>query len=214
MKLSNIAKIVLIALFVFCTNSYIFAKTKKTIKPYTRYMGTYNLYLPTAKPRTSYGYLSDDGDTNMFISQALMNSTLELSYLKHVSGDYKDKNVINCKIPLLNEGNFVPSIVWGASDITKEVIDKRIYYFAASKSIDTFGITFIGGFYKDPAQSHRKSFYGVNKVVFPLVSVAAECENNVMTYGLKLSPVPGLDVSFAQRNGSDNLYGITYNATY
>lgn len=214
MKLSAIAKTILIIILIFAFNANVFAKSKNKLKPYTRYMGTYNLSLPTAKARSSYGYLSDDGDTSMFISQAVMNNALEISYLKHVSGDYKDKNSINCKIPLLNEGAFVPAICWGTADINKEVVKKRIYYFAASKSIDAFGITFNGGFYKDPADSHRKAFYGVNKVVFPLVSVSAECEDEIISYGLKLSPMPGLDLSVGQRDGREKMYGVTYNATY
>ena len=214
MTISKTIKLLSIALLFASSLTGVYAKSKSDFKPYTRYMGTSSLAMPTGNIKTAYSYMSDDGDTNMFISQALVNNTLEVSYLKHINGEYKNKSVINCKIKLLDEGTFIPSLVWGVSDATKQIIDKRMYFFAASKSIDTFGLSLSGGYYKDPASNHRKSFYSAEKVIFPLFSVAAEYENDAFTYGLKVNPLPGLELTLGQRDGNQNIYNVSYYATY
>jgi hypothetical protein len=189
------------------------AFTKET-PTYTRYMGSFGFAMPTGNIRSSYSYLNDSSNSGMFLSQALMNNFLELSYFKHLSGDHEGKNLLNTKVRLIEEGTIMPGIVWGAADINTQILDKRIYYMAATKSFDTFGCTIHGGYYKDPLDSKKTSFFGIEKMVFPLISLGAEYENEVMTYGIKLTPMPGLDLVIGQRDGKKELFNICYYATY
>ncbi|MCK9456990.1 MAG: hypothetical protein BWY02_01066 [bacterium ADurb.Bin157] len=181
---------------------------------YSRYMGSANFAMPTGSVRSSYSYVNDSSNSGMLISQALMNNFLELSYYKHLSGDHEGKNLLNCKVRLIEEGTIMPGIVWGASDVNTQILDKRIYYFSATKSFETFGCTIHGGYYKDPYKSTKTSFYGAEKMIFPLISIGAEYEHDTPTYGIKLTPMPGLDLVIGQRDGKEELYNICYYATY
>ncbi len=181
---------------------------------FTRYMGSSGFAMPTGNIRSSYSYINDSSNSGMFVSQALMNNMLELSYFRHLSGDYEGKNLLNTKIRLIEEGAIIPGIVWGAADMNTQILDKRIYYMAATKSFDTFGCTLHGGYYKNPEDSRKTSFFGIEKMVFPLISLGAEYEDEVFTYGIKLTPMPGLNLVVGQRDGKKELFNISYYATY
>ena len=103
----------------------------------------------------------------------------------------------------------LPALVWGASDLNTQ-LGSKIFYFATSKSIEVFGAQLHGGFYKDPVTTERKYFYGIEKMVFPLITVAAERSYDKDTFGVKLSPYPGVSLEVAQRDGKEELYNIIY----
>jgi hypothetical protein len=157
----------------------------------TRYMGTAVFSMPTGYTRSATNYINDN------------------SHSAFMSGDFKGKNPMSVKIKLLEEGGALPSIVYGASDLTK-AIGSKIFYFAASKSIEAFGAHLHGGIYKDPITSDRKTFYGVEKMVLPLITLSAERSDEVNTFGVKLSPYPGVSLEVGQRDAKEEIYNINY----
>ncbi len=175
----------------------------------TRYMGTSIFSAPTGFVRSAACYINDNGHSAMLISQAFMNNFLEVSMLRHFSGYAKGKNPLSLKVRLLEEGAVIPSVVWGASDLNKQ-LGSKIFYFAASKNIEVFGVQLHAGFYKHPVSTDKKTFFGIEKMVFPLVTISAERSDGTDTYGLKLSPYPGVSLEFAQRDRKEELYNINY----
>lgn len=175
----------------------------------SRYMGTAIFAMPTGYTRSATNYINDNSRSAFLLSQVMFGNLVELSMLRHLSGDYKGKNPISVKIKLLEEDTLIPSIVYGASDLGT-AIGSKIFYFAASKSIEAFGAYVHAGFYKDPITTDRKQFYGIEKMVFPLVTLSAERSNEVNTFGVKLSPYPGVSLELGQRNAEEELYNINY----
>jgi hypothetical protein len=110
---------------------------------------------------------------------------------------------------MLEEGEMLPSVVWGVSDINSQ-IGSKIFYFAASKNFEIFGAQIHAGFYKDPVTTDKKMFYGIEKMVFPLVTLSAERADDIDTFGIKLSPYPGVSLECAQRDRKEELYNINY----
>lgn len=175
----------------------------------SRYMGTAIFSMPTGYVRSATNYINDDSHSAFMLSQAMFGELVELSILRHLNGEFKGKNPMSVKIKLLEEGKMLPSIVYGASDFTK-AIGSKLFYFAASKSIETFGVHLHGGFYKEPVTTDRKFFYGVEKMVFPLVTLSAERTDEVNTFGVKLSPYPGVSLELGQRDAKEEIYNINY----
>ena len=174
-----------------------------------RYMGSSIFSMPTGFVRSSSCYINDSGHSAVLLSQALWNEFVELSMLRHMSGIEKNKNILNFKVKILEEDMVVPSLVWGVSDVNKQ-LGSKISYFAASKSIETFGVTMHAGIYNDSDLDEKEPFFGFEKMVFPLVTVGAERVKDINTFGLKLSPYPGLSLEIAQRDGKEELYNINY----
>lgn len=183
----------------------VFADTARRV----RYMGTSNLSMPTGFARSSVCYINDDSHSAMLVSQAFMDDFLEVSLLRHLNGDEKGKNPLNFKVKLLEEDTVLPSIVWGVSDLSTQ-LGSKIFYFSASKSIEYFGAQLHAGYYKDPITTEKKPFYGIEKMVFPLVTLSAERSDDLDTFGIKLSPYPGVSLEFAQRDRKEELYNINY----
>lgn len=174
-----------------------------------RYMGISIFTMPTGYTRSAASYINDSGHSAMMVSQEFMNKFFELSFLRHLNGSEKGKNPLSVKIKMLEEGAMLPSLVWGASDLNTQ-LGSKIFYFAASKSIEAFGVYLHGGFYKDPITTDRKYFYGFEKMVLPLITVGAERSNDIDTFGVKLSPYPGISLEIAQRDRKEELYNIIY----
>lgn len=190
---------------LICSLSSVAADTDSRV----RYMGTTIFTMPTGYTRSAGSYINDAGHSAMMVSQEFMNKFFELSFLRHLNGSEKGKNPISVKIKMLEEGEMIPSLVWGASDLNTQ-LGSKIFYFAASKSVETFGVYLHGGFYKDPVTTDRKYFYGIEKMVLPLITVGAERNNDIDTFGVKLSPYPGLSLEIAQRDRKEELYNIIY----
>jgi len=174
-----------------------------------RYMGTSIFTMPTAYTRSAAAYINDAGHSAMMVSQEFMNKFFEVSFLRHMNGSEKGKNPLSVKIKLLEEGDALPAVVWGASDINTQ-LGSKIFYFATSKTIEAFGVNIHGGFYKHPVTTDRKYFYGFEKMVFPLITVGAERSDDVDTFGVKLSPYPGVSLEIAQRDRREEMYNIIY----
>jgi hypothetical protein len=47
-------------------------------------------------------------------------------------------------------------------------------------------------------------------MVFPLVTIGAERNDDVDTFGIKLSPYPGLSLEIAQRDHREEMYNLNY----
>lgn len=175
----------------------------------TRYMGTAILSMPTGYVRSATNYINDDSHSAFMLSQAMFGDFLELSVLRHLSGEFKSKNPMSVKIKLMEESAMIPSIVYGASDLGT-TLGSKIFYFAASKSVEAFGVHLHGGFYKEPVTTDRKYFYGLEKMVFPLITLSAERTDEVNTFGVKLSPYPGVSLEIGQRDSKEEIYNINY----
>lgn len=175
----------------------------------TRYMGTANLTMPTGFTRSAVCYINDNSHSAMLISQAVFDGFLEFSMLRHLDGAEKGKNPLNAKIRLLEESALIPSLVWGVGDINTQ-LGSKIFFFSASKNIDVFGVHIHAGYYKDPITTDKKMFYGFEKMVFPLITLAAERNDDVDAYGVKLSPYPGLSLEIARRERNEDIYNINY----
>lgn len=173
------------------------------------YMGTSIFSLPTGFTRSSASYINDDGQSKFLLTQSVWHGAIELGLLRHTSGDYDSKNILNAKLKLIEGDEFFPSIVWGMSDINTQ-LGSRITYFAGSKSFDYFGTTLHGGVYRDPVTTDREYFWGAEKMVFPLIIVGFERFKDVNTFGVKLSPYPGLSVELALRDGNEEIYNLNY----
>lgn len=174
-----------------------------------RYMGTSIFTMPTAYTRSAVSYINDAGHSAMMVSQEFMNKFFEVSFLRHLNGSEKGKNPLNVKIKLLEESEALPALVWGASDINTQ-LGSKIFYFATSKTIEVFGVNIHGGFYKHPVTTDRKYFYGFEKMIFPLITVGAERSDDTDTFGIKLSPYPGVSLEIAQRDRREEMYNIIY----
>jgi hypothetical protein len=173
------------------------------------YMGTPIFNMPTGYVRSSMCYINDAGHSAAFFSQGLLNQLLELSYLRHLNDSEKGKNITSFKMKILEEDTLIPSIVWGMADLNEQLGD-RITYFAGSKAIEAFGVHLHAGTYEDPLTSDRKYFYAVEKMIFPLVTIGAERNDDIDTFGIKLSPYPGLSIEVAQRDRREELYNFNY----
>lgn len=190
-----------------------FAKDPLPTNMRMRYGGSFVLSLPTGYCRPSVAYVNDNKESHGFISQNL-GQILEVSVLRYWSGDYKNKNSINGKFALLSEGTLIPAVSFGAVDINTQTGDDRIYYAAASKSFEDFGLTIHVGIYKDPVDKEKVIYYGAEKVILPLLSVAAEHVNDKFTYGIKITPYPGVSLDVSQRDGKEEIFNLIYSRSY
>lgn len=204
----TIKLVLLLALVIFSVQTASAAPDTVTAKR-VRYMGTSIFSMPTGFTRSSACYINDNSHSAMLLSQAFMQNFFELSFLRHLNGDEKGKNPLSFKVKILEEGDLIPNIVWGVSDVSTQ-LGSKIFYFAASKSIEAFGVKLHAGYYKDPTTTDKKPFYGIEKMVFPLVTVSAERSNDQDTFGIKLSPYPGISLEIAQRDRRQELYNINY----
>ena len=177
-----------------------------------RFSGSSVFSMPTANCTSSVSYLNDDGESNCFISQSF-GQIIEVSLLRILSGDFKSKNTINGKLAFLTEGKFTPAISLGVADVNKQLGD-RIFFAAASKNFEDFGFSIHAGLCKDPVDDEKKAFFGVQKVIFPLLTVAAERYDDVNTYGIKISPYPGVSLDIAQRDGKEEMFNLVYSKSY
>lgn len=203
--LAKLTRVLLLSFFLF----FVAQSTSASTAFRTRYMGTANFSMPTGFTRSAACYLNDNSHSAMLLSQAVFNGYLEFSMLRHLNGDEKGKNPLNAKVKLLEEGSLIPSVVWGVGDINTQ-LGSKIFFFSASKNIEVFGVQLHAGFYKDPITTDKKMFYGLEKMVFPLVTLAAERNDDIDAYGIKLSPYPGVSLEIAQRNSKEELYNINY----
>ncbi|GAB4274071.1 MAG: hypothetical protein Kow0029_14210 [Candidatus Rifleibacteriota bacterium] len=154
-------------------------------------------------------YVNDSGHSAMLLSQSLMGNFVEVSVLRHLNGAESGKNITNFKLKILEEDLVIPSVVWGVSDVNTQ-LGSKIFYFAASKSIEAFGVHLHAGFYKDPVTTDKKQFYGFEKMIFPLVTIGAERNDEVDAFGIKLSPYPGLSIEIGQRDRKEEFYNLNY----
>lgn len=177
-----------------------------------RYSGSSVFSMPTGNCRSSLSYVNDNKESYCFVSQSL-GELIEVSILRRMSGEKKNTNTINGKLALLSEGRFIPAICIGVADVNTQLGD-RIYYAAASKNFEDFGFSIHAGVCKDPLNKEKKAFFGVEKVIFPLLTVAAERYDEVNTYGIKISPYPGLSLDIAQRDGKEEMFNLVYTRSY
>ena len=177
-----------------------------------RYSGSSIFSMPTGKCTSSVSYINDNKDSYCFISQSL-GEVIEVSLLRRLSGANKNVNSINGKLALISEGRLMPAICIGAADVNTQLGD-RIYYAAASKNFEDFGFSIHAGVCRDPVNREKKSFFGVQKVVFPLLTIAAERYDKVNTYGIKISPYPGVSLDIAQRDGKEEMFNLVYSRRY
>ncbi len=203
MPFRSFRALALLTIFI-CSCSTGFADTASRV----RYMGTSIFTMPTGYTRSSAAYINDSGHSAMLVSQEFMK-LLEVSFLRHLNGSEKGNNPLSVKLKLLEEGDTLPGVVWGASDINTQ-LGSKIFYFACSKSLEVFGASLHGGFYKDPITTERKYFYAVEKMILPLITVGAERSDDIDTFGVKLSPYPGVSLEIAQRDRKEELYNIIY----
>lgn len=197
--------VLLVLLFCLISSAAVWAGTSRRF----HYMGTSIFTMPTGFARSAMCYINDSGHSAALMSQAFMNEFLEVSMLRHMNDAEKGKNIINFKLKLLEEDVLIPSIAWGVSDLNTQ-LGSKIFYFAASKSIEAFGVHLHAGFYKDPVTTEKKQFFGVEKMIFPLVTIGAERNDGIDTFGVKLSPYPGVSLEVAQRNRKEELYNLNY----
>ena len=177
-----------------------------------RYSGSSIFSVPTGKCTSSAAYINDNKDSMCFISQSF-GELMEVSVLRRMSGANKGVNTINGKFALISEGRLLPAITLGAADLNTQLGD-RIYYAAASKNFEDFGFSIHAGVYRDPVNREKKSFFGVQKVIFPLLTLAAERSNDIDTYGIKISPYPGMSLDIAQRDGKEEMFNLVYSRSY
>lgn len=198
-------------MLVGCLSSSLKAEDVKTELRF-RYVGSSIFTLPTAFCQPSVAYMNDDGDSYGIITQNL-GQIAEVSVSRRLSGDYKNKNSINGKLALMSEGRLLPAICIGAADVNQQLGD-RIYFAAASKNFEDFGLKINAGVYKDPIDKDKVIFFGVEKVIFPLLTIAAERYDDVNTYGIKISPYPGVSLDIAQRDGKEEMFNLVYSKSY
>ena len=177
-----------------------------------RYSGSSIFAVPTGKCTSSLSYINDNKDSLAFVSQSF-GELLEVSVLRRLSGTNKNVNTINGKFALISEGQLMPAICLGAADVNTQLGD-RIYYAAASKNFEDFGLSIHAGVYRDPINREKKSFFGLQKVIFPLLTIAAERSNEIDTYGIKISPYPGMSLDIAQRDGKEEMFNLVYSRSY
>ncbi|MEW6710683.1 MAG: hypothetical protein AB1403_12730 [Candidatus Riflebacteria bacterium] len=178
-----------------------------------QYMGTSVFSIPTGFTRSAMSYINDSGHSAALFSQSLLSGFIEVSMLRHMNDAEKGKNVTNFKLKMIEEDTLIPSIVWGVSDVNTQ-LGSKVFYFAASKSVETFGVTLHAGFYKDPVNTDKKAFFAFEKMIFPLVTVGAERIDDVDSYGIKLSPYPGLSLEIGQRERKEEFYNLNYYRSY
>jgi hypothetical protein len=177
------------------------------------YIGTSNFRFPTAEVRTTTGYVSDGSHNSFFFAQPIFGRFLEVSGLRHLNGPTKNENVLNLKVTCLEEDQIIPSIVWGVSDV-QEKLGSKVFFFAGSKNLEAFGATIHAGIIKDPVSTKKNHYFGFEKVVLPLVVVAAESFDGNQTIGIKVRPYPGVSVEYAQTDvntaNRDSIYKLVY----
>lgn len=195
-------------LFLSCSSGLL-----ATDLPRAAYLGSTNIRLPTGYTISSTEYISNDNQSAICYSQKLMGKFLEVSALKYFSGSIKDKMTFNLKVNVLEEDQYLPNVVCGLSDLTNQRGGK-FPFVAASKKIETFDATLHGGYLKDPAKKKATPFYGLEKTILPLISVAGEFYDGRTTVGLKMRPYPGVSVDYASQEidagKRADLYKLSY----
>jgi hypothetical protein len=181
------------------------------------FMGSSNLVFPTGFVQSRTEYISDGSHNAVLYSQKIPGNIFEVSLLRHMNGSAKDKNIFNVKVKVLEEGGFVPSVVWGVGDFQRQ-LGSKIFFVAGSKNFETYGVTIHGGVLKDPVTTQKKEFWGVEKMILPLVYVVGETFDRETSVGIKLRPYPGLNVEYAQQDiGKDSkqdLFKLVYHIPF
>jgi len=178
-----------------------------------RYFGSSNIAMPTGYMLGATTYISDGGHNTVMYTQPFMGCFMEASLLRHMNDSEEGKNIFNFKLNIFEEDTWIPNIVWGVGDAGMS-LGSRLFYFAGSKTFDAFAATVHGGFFKDPVSTEKKSFFGAEKTILPLVILAAERVDGVNSVGIKMRPYPGVSIEYARRgDGTDEeatLYKLQY----
>jgi len=178
-----------------------------------RFAGSSILGMPTAYITNGVEYISDDSRSLLLTTVAPMGKLLELSWLKPVKANAADKNLFQLKLNILEEDTWIPNVVWGVSDI-KEEAGSRLFWFGASKKVDSFGLSVHAGFFKDPVSTKKRPYYGIEKTVFALVGLAAERFEDKNTVGIKVRPWPGVSLEYGRRLSEGSEQESLYKALY
>jgi len=169
--------------------------------------------MPTGYMLGATTYISDGGHNMIMYEQPFMGRFMEASLVRHFNDSQAGKNVFNFKLNILEEDKWLPNVVWGVGDAGM-TLGSRLFYFAGSKTFETFAATVHGGFFKDPVTTEKKTFFGIEKTVLPLVILAAERVDGITSIGGKMRPYPGVSIEYARRgDGTDEeatLYKIQY----
>jgi len=182
-----------------------------------RYLGSSFISMPSGYVNTGVEYITDNERTMTMYSVAPVGKLLEISGLSYMSGARKGKTLFNAKVNILEEGDFIPNVVYGIADFQKK-IGNQVFYLAASKNFDAFGVKLLAGALKDPITTVKKPFYGIEKTILPLVSLAGERYEEKNSFALKMRPYPGMSVEFGRRmtDGADQetLYRVVYSNSF
>ncbi|MBF0408305.1 MAG: hypothetical protein HQM10_13225 [Candidatus Riflebacteria bacterium] len=185
-------KSVLIILFLLVVYS-LFSNSCSALESRFKYMGSSMFTLPNAYSYSGVDYIYDNDRSITMYRLAPFGKFLELSGMKRLNGDNAEKFVLNCKVTILEEDKLIPQICWGMSDYNKE-LGSRIFYFAATKTLDWFGITLNAGMIKHPITTDKQYYYGIEKTILPLISAFGERYDDSTIIGFKLRAYP--EVSF------------------
>lgn len=195
----------------------LYAKDLSNLLNTYRFFGTSCLTIPTAYCKSEFYFVNDDSQTITFVSQNIWGNFAELSYAKFLNGKNSNNNLWNLKLRILEEDKIVPSGVWGVADF-KESINSKLFYLVFSKTLDVFGLTLHAGFYKDPITTAKQNFYGIEKMVFPLVTVAAERIDDQTNIGIKVRAYPNISLEYARKifskTDQSSYYKVTYYSKY
>ncbi|MFZ2956791.1 MAG: hypothetical protein WA705_07880 [Candidatus Ozemobacteraceae bacterium] len=181
------------------------------------FMGSSLLTMPTGYINSGVAYINDVSRSSTMYSIAPLGKYLEISGQRYLSGAYKDKNPFNLKVNILEEDTVIPNVVYGIADWSHE-LGSRISYFAASKKLETLGMTLHGGFLRDPVTTAQRSFYGIEKTIYSKFCLAGERFDDRNTVGLKFRPYQGISIEYARRldepGVQQQLYKLVYTANF
>lgn len=182
-----------------------------------RYLGSSNISMPTGYLRGETTYISDDGHNMVMYDQQAMGKLMEFSLLRHMNDNESGKNILNFKLNILEEGGMIPNVVWGVGDAGMS-LGSRVFYLAGSKTFESYAVTVHGGFVKEPVTTEKKTFFGIEKTILPLVILAGEHTDGITSYGIKMRPYPGVSLEYSRRDeevgGDADIYKIQYIKSY
>lgn len=182
-----------------------------------RYLGSTVVAMPTGYTRTEALYVADGARSLMFFSYRLLGKFLEVSTTRATNGPSDDDMAWNLKLNILEEDTYIPNICWGLGDF-REKFGAKVPFFAASKTIDTFGAIIHVGTVKDPTTNKQNVYYGIDKTIFPLVTLIGERMLERNTVGAKLVPQPNLTLLIARegvgRSDQHDIYQASYQVNF
>ena len=195
-------KVIVFFFLIYCYNYIVFAAAS-----IWGLSGGIEIPYPQVEAGFSYSLM---GDTKSFNYNKTLGSYIEVSVIKSSNPEFlNDKIRINAKLRLWRSLGIFPGLCVGIYNLNMNKQD-RVLFFSAQTQVYMSGTSFTIGATRDDA-GIITPFYGVEQSLFGFFSLLGERFRNKTNVGLRIKPLPGLNLDVFVKDWESGKKDLNYN---